>query len=317
MISNLNARALLLVESLLARADARRVAVQEVEGGGRVVDCGIEARGGLLAGLDLARICLADLADVSIVPGEVGGRPCPLVQVTTDHPVAACLASQYAGWQLAVDKFFAMGSGPMRAAYAHEAIFKKTEYAEDAPAAVVGVLEGRKRPGPAVFAKVAEACRVPASAVTLLIAPTASLAGGVQVVARSVETALHKLSEHGFDLSRVVVAHGSAPLPPVAENDLAAIGRTNDAILYGARVVLHVTGDDASLTELGPKVPSSSSRDHGEPFAAIFARYNHDFYAVDPHLFSPAEVVFQNLDTGRSQAFGGIAADVLVRSFYP
>ena len=59
-----------------------------------------------------------------------------------------------------------------------------------------------------------------------------------------------------------------------------------------------------------------SSRDHGEPFAAIFARYKNDFYAVDPHLFSPAEVVFQNLDTGRVHAFGQAAPDVLVRSFF-
>ena len=151
---------------------------------------------------------------------------------------------------------------------------------------------------------------------TLLVAPTASLAGGVQVVARSVETALHKLSELGFDLARIVSAHGTAPLPPVATDDLAAIGRTNDAILYGARVVLFVTGDDDSLEEVGPKVPSTASHDHGEPFAAIFARYNHDFYAVDPHLFSPAEVVFQNLETGRVHAFGRMAPEVLVRSFF-
>jgi methenyltetrahydromethanopterin cyclohydrolase len=146
---------------------------------------------------------------------------------------------------------------------------------------------------------VAEACRVPPEAVTLLIAPTASLAGGVQVVARAVETTLHKLAEVGFDLSRVVSAHGSAPLPPVAENDLAAIGRTNDAILYGARVVLSVTGDDDSLREVGHKVPSSSSGDYGEPFAAIFARYHHDFYAVDPAPVQPGPGRLQNIETGR------------------
>jgi methenyltetrahydromethanopterin cyclohydrolase len=151
--------------------------------------------------------------------------------------------------------------------------------------------------------------------VTLLAAPTASLAGGFQVVARSVETALHKLHTLDFDLTRVVSAHGVAPLPPVAEDDLAAIGRTNDAILYGARVVLFVEGDDDSLLDVGPRVPSSASRDYGEPFAAIFARYNRDFYAVDPHLFSPAEVVFQNLDTGRVHAFGATDDAVLTRSF--
>ena len=312
---NLNARAFKLVETLGARADERRVALHDVEGGGRVVDCGIEARGGLLVGLDLARICLAGLAEVTIVPGEVGGRPCPVVEVVTDHPVAACLASQYAGWHVSEGKYFAMGSGPMRAAYGHEAIFQKVGHREDAPA-VVGVLEGRKPPPPGVVAKVAEACRVAPDAVTLLIAPTASLAGGVQVVARSVETALHKLGELDFDLGRIASAHGTAPLPPVAADDLAAIGRTNDAILYGARVVLYVTGEDDSLREVGPRVPASASHDHGEPFAAIFARYNHDFYAVDPHLFSPAEVVFQNLETGRVHAFGQAAEDVLVRSFY-
>jgi methenyltetrahydromethanopterin cyclohydrolase len=141
----LNARSLALVDALLARAEERGVAQVEVEGGGRVIDCGIKARGGLLAGLDLARICMSDLGEVSLVPGEVAGRPCPLVQVVTDQPVTACLASQYAGWQLAEGKFFAMGSGPMRAAYGHEPIFDKIGTAEVATAAV-GVLEGRKLP---------------------------------------------------------------------------------------------------------------------------------------------------------------------------
>jgi methenyltetrahydromethanopterin cyclohydrolase len=312
---DLNARALRLVERLRGTLRERRVVEHGSEGGGRWFDFGVEARGGLIAGLDLARVCLADLAEVAIVPGDVGGRACPAVQVTTDHPVEACLGSQYAGWAIAEGKFFAMGSGPMRAAYAHEPLFEVLGLAER-PDSVVGVLEGRKAPTSEVFAKVAEACRVAPADVTLLVAPTASLAGGLQVVARSVETALHKLHELKFDLRRVVSAHGVALLPPVAENDLAAIGRTNDAILYGARVVLYVTGDDPSLEEIGPAVPSGASRDHGEPFAAIFARYNHDFYAVDPHLFSPAEVSFQNVDTGRVFSFGQVADEVLARSFF-
>lgn len=313
---NLNGRALRVVETLLDHAEGRKVAAHPIEQGGRWVDCGVAARGGLGAGLDLARVCMADLADVTIVPGTLGGRACPHVQVVTDHPVAACLASQYAGWALNEGNYFAMGSGPMRAAAAREPIFAKIGFREEGCRYVVGVLEARKEPPPALVAKVAEACRVAAGDVTLLVAPTASLAGGLQVVARSVETALHKLAEHGFDLSRLVSAHGTAPLPPVAANDLAAIGRTNDAILYGARVVLWVTGDDDSLHAIGPKLPSRSSHDHGEPFAAIFKRYNHDFYAVDPHLFSPAEVVFHNIETGSVHSFGDVADDVLIRSFF-
>jgi len=312
---NLNGRSLKLAESLLDRAEKRKVVAQAIDKGGRYIDCGISAPGGLAAGVELARVCMADLADVSLVPGEVAGRACPLVQVATDHPVEACLASQYAGWAIHEGKFFAMGSGPMRAAAAKEAVFETIGVREEAEA-VVGVLETRKPPDAAVVALIATACRVPPSSVLLLVAPTASLAGGVQVVARSVETCLHKLLGLGFDVRRVVSAYGTAPLPPVAADDLAAIGRTNDAILYGARVVLFVRGDDATIREVGPKVPSSASKDHGEPFASIFARYKHDFYAVDPHLFSPAEVVFQNIETGRVHAFGGVAPDVLSRSFF-
>jgi methenyltetrahydromethanopterin cyclohydrolase len=314
MTMSLNRRAMWLVEALLAHGEERRVVAHSIEGGGRYIDCGIDARGGLIAGIELARVCLGDQAQVSIVPGEVGGRAAALIQVVTDHPVAACLASQYAGWALKDGKVFAMGSGPMRAAAGTEAIYDVIGFREKADA-VVGVLEARTPPTPAIVAEIASACQVETAKVTLLIAPTASLAGGVQIVARSIETALHKLAELKFDLSRILAAHGTAPLPPVAANDLAAIGRTNDAILYGARVVLAVTGDDPSLESIGPEVPSSSSRDYGEPFAATFARYNNDFYAVDPHLFSPAEVVFQNIETGKMHAFGQVNHDVLIRSF--
>jgi methenyltetrahydromethanopterin cyclohydrolase len=319
MAWSLNRRASFIAVGLQAQTEDYRTAVQEIEGGGKYVDCGIECRGGLWAGVEVARVCLGGLAQVSIVPGEVDRRPSMMVQVITDHPVRACLASQYAGWAIKEGKYFAMGSGPMRAAAGTEAIFDVIGHREPEPGTslleVIGVLETRKPPSPEVFQKIASACRVEASAVTLLVAPTASLAGGVQIVARSVETALHKLHELKFDLSRVISAHGTAPLPPVAADDLAAIGRTNDAILYGARVILWVTGDDASLESIGPQVPSSASRDHGDTFATIFARYNHDFYAVDPHLFSPAEVVFQNIETGRCHAFGRLEPGVLARSF--
>ncbi len=311
----LNARSHRALAPLTAEPESRRIQISSIDGGGRLIDCGISSRGGYHAGLDLARLCMADLASVEITMSELEGVPLAEIRVATDAPIAACLASQYAGWQLAEGKFFAMGSGPMRAAAGREPIFDKIGHRERADS-VLGILEGRKLPGPDVFAKIAEACGVAPAEVTLLIAPTASLAGGVQIVARSVETALHKLADLDFDLERIVSGVGSAPLPPVAKHDLAAIGRTNDAILYGASVILAVTGDDDSLAEIGPKVPSSASPDHGEPFATIFERYNHDFYKVDPHLFSPARIVFQNLQTGRTHAFGRLEPTLLARSFF-
>lgn len=310
----LNLRAARVAALLSHNAPICRVESSELPGGGTWIDCGIEARGGISAGLALARICMADLAEISLVPGHIPGLDRPSVQVITDHPVAACLASQYAGWALSEGNFFAMGSGPMRSAAGKEDLIKSLGYLEE-PASVVGVLECRGKPSEQLVQKIAADCRVKPHQVTLAAAPTASIAGGVQIVARSVETALHKLVELGFDLSRIVSAQGHAPLPPVAKNDMKAIGRTNDAILYGAVVVIQVTGDDETLYEIGPKVPSSASRDYGEPFETVFSKYEYDFYKVDPGLFSPSRVIFENIQTGRSFEFGHVRLDLLKDSF--
>jgi methenyltetrahydromethanopterin cyclohydrolase len=310
----LNDRALKKAEGIIRRADELRVAVSQLACGTRLIDCGAKALGGLEAGRLMAEVCLADLGTVQLTRGREKLWPGASIAVTTDQPLLACMASQYAGWQIAGDKYFAMGSGPMRAAAHREPVLHELFEREMATAAV-GVLEASRLPPDEVCEKLAEQCGVPASALLLLVARTKSLAGNVQVVARSVETAMHKLHSLGFDLQRVISGFGTAPLPPPAVDDLGAIGRTNDAMLYGGEVTLWVTGDDESLTEVGPKVPSCSSSAFGEPFAAIFEAAGKDFYKIDASLFSPAVVTLSNVSTGRTFRFGEVRPDVLVKSF--
>src|SRR4051812_16351744 len=266
--------------------------------GTQICDYGVKAAGGLEAGRQLAEICMADLGRVEIARGVVGNLSGPVVTVRTDQPVLACLAGQYAGWQITGEKFFAMGSGPMRAAASKEPLFEHLGYRER-PDRVVGVLETSKLPPDEICQRIAADCDVSPKDVVLLAARTASIAGTVQIVARTVETALHKLHAIGYDVHKVVSGIGSAPLPPVAADDLVGIGRTNDAVLYGGEVTLWVRDDDGRLAEIGPKIPSSASADFGEPFAAVFERYGRDFYKIDPLLFSPAVITLVNLTSGR------------------
>ena len=314
MSLELNSRAHQLADTIAAAAAELRVRVEKSSHGARLIDCGIDVEGGLCSGLLLARVCMADLGQVSMVPGTLGAVPWPTVQVMTDHPLAACMAAQYAGWQIALGNYFAMGSGPMRAAAGREELFDKIGFRES-PEVAVGVLETRKLPNDDVLGVICAQTGVPASRLTLLAAPTASIAGGIQVVARSVETALHKLHELDFEIARIVSAHGTAPLPPVAADDLSAIGRTNDAVLYGAQVTLWYRGDDEAIHQIGAKVPACASSDYGAPFAEIFDRAGRDFYKIDPELFSPAEVAFQNLDSGKTARFGRTDHGVLRQSF--
>jgi methenyltetrahydromethanopterin cyclohydrolase len=309
-----------VVDALVEDAEELRVAVtrDDSTAGAMVVDCGVNTLGSLAAGVRLAEVCMSGLAQIDICHGVGDVWDGPAVAVRTDAPVAACLASQYAGWQIAEGKYFAMGSGPMRVAAAggeaREGLFDKLQVSE-IPSVAVGILEAAKLPPAEVCAKIATACGVRADELTLLVAPTASLAGTLQVAARSVETALHKLSELGFDVHRVESGWGVAPLPPVAKNDLEAIGRTNDAILYGGRVVLYVRGDDDTIRDIGPRVPSNSSDAHGQPFIEIFEAADRDFYKIDGHLFSPAQVTFNNLDTGSVFVFGDVEPAIVRRSF--
>ncbi len=310
----LNRRALRIADAMVEEAGALRIRVSRLANGTRLIDCGVEVPGGLEAGRRLAEVCLAGLGAVSFTTTDVGGLALPAVQVATDHPVAACLASQYAGWAIDPAGFFAMGSGPARAlARVERELYARLDCAEASDEAAL-VLEGRTLPDAAVADHVAARCGIAPAALTLLIAPTASVAGSVQVAARSVETGLHKLLELGFDVRAVESGLGVCPLAPVASSDLRAIGWTNDCILYGTRTYLALRTTDEALAAVVERLPAAASADHGTPFHEIFERYDRQFYRIDPLLFSPAEVTLNNLATGRVARAGRLAPEVLRRS---
>ena len=314
---HMNEAASEIADHLADQGDVLRVRTARLPSGARVIDAGVEVDGGIEAGLALARICMGGLGQVACSPVQIGSQSHPGLMVWTDHPAVACMASQYAGWAISVGKFFAMGSGPLRAhARVERELFEKLAYEEHADEGVL-VMEGRTLPTDQVAAWVAEKASLQPAALTFVVAPTASLAGGVQISARIIETGLHKMETLGFDVRRVVSAAGTAPLPPVAKNDLRAIGRTNDCILYGGQARYTVRAGDSELEELGRQIPASASRDYGTPFYEIFQRYGGDFYQIDPLLFSPAEVWLTSTETGRTFHAGRLNPEVLEASLYP
>jgi methenyltetrahydromethanopterin cyclohydrolase len=286
--------------------------------GALVIDAGIQVAGSLEAGLMVARICLGDAATVTIVPENEDRLASDIgVMVRTDQPVLACLGGQYAGWPVTAGKYFAMGSGPMRMARGREPMLTELGLSES-PTMVSGVLESTEFPTDEVIKVIASDTKLRTDQVAVVVAPSGSLVGSIQVVARSVETALHKLHSLKFDVRCIFSAVGVAPVPPPAKPSdvIGGIGRTNDAMLYGGRVTLWVDCEQADVDAVAEAVPSGSSKDYGRPFAAIFKDYEYDFYKVDPHLFSPAVVTIINRRTGIARRFGSIHTEVLRQSFY-
>jgi methenyltetrahydromethanopterin cyclohydrolase len=307
-----------LLRRLIDEAAALRLRVETTAEGCTLVDAGIDCDGGIAAGLRISEICLGGLGSVTL-GGNGPFRHWPWsLSVHAAHPVLACLGSQLAGWQLSVgsgkDSYQALGSGPGRAVARKEILFDELDYRDVADGACL-VLEVEKRPPPALIEKVAKDCGLSPRQLTLILTPTKSLAGTVQIVARVLEVALHKLHELGFPLSGVIDGMGTAPLPPPASSFVAAMGRTNDAIIYGGAVQLFVDAPDADAERLAKELPSVGSRDYGRPFAEIFNSYKGDFYAMDKLLFSPARVTVTALASGRSFNGGALDETLIDKSF--
>lgn len=314
---HMNERARDIADVMAEDPAGLRIGVHILPCGARVIDAGAQVDGGLNAGLLLGEICMGGLGDIEYCSIPLGGETWPGVQVRTDHPAEACMGSQYAGWAIQVGKYFAMGSGPLRAhARVEKELFEKLHYREDASCGVL-VLEGRELPTDEVAEYVARKSNLSPAQLTFVIAPTASLAGGTQISARILETGLHKMETLGFDVRQVVSGVGTAPIAPVAKNDLRGIGRTNDCILYGGQAHYTVRADDTALAALAERLPATASKDYGTPFYEIFERYDKDFYKIDPLLFSPAEVWLTSVASGKTYHAGRVAVDVLRQSLYP
>ena len=306
-----------LAAALLRDAARLRLGVQTVAGA-TVIDAGKAHRGGIEAGRRIAELCLGGLGTVTVQTDPASAVRPFAVTVHSGDPVLACLGSQYAGWSLdhkdENGSFFALGSGPGRALARKEALFEELGYQDSGDHAAFVLEVGKVPPAPLVT-RIAETCGVKPENLTLVLTPTESLAGTVQIVARVLEVAMHKVHALGFPLERVVDGIGTAPLPPQGKNFMQAMGRTNDAILFGGTVQIYVTGPEEEAANLAKTLPSSSSRDYGRPFEEVFKAVNGDFYAIDSMLFSPGRVIVTALDTGRSFTGGRLAPEMLDRSF--
>ncbi len=277
-----------------------------------VLDFAVERQGKLQSGILLSQICMGGMAMIDWLPQ--GKSNSGRVEVRTEKPLRSCMGSQYAGWPISEGDFFAMCSGPMRMLRGKEDVLTEYGLVGDGVNAV-GVMEANALPTEEVISQIAAECRVDPRDVCLCVARTASYPGAFQVVARGLETAIHKLHELKFDLGVIVDGKSNVPIPPIPDDDLVALGWTNDCVLYGGKVELTVDTTDQAIEVVIEQVPSCSSSEFGTPFLEIFNRFDQDFYKIDKMLFSPAEVTITNQQTGNVFQAGHVREDVLKSSF--
>ena len=303
-----------LVDKLIDNSKELNVLIKKGPLNCTIIDAGIETKGSKEAGKLIAEICMGGLGLINLEKTNTFPHWPLETKVKSKHPVISCLASQYAGWNLSHEKFYALASGPGRAIARREDLFNDLKY-EDHFEFIYLVMEVDKTPPKEILEKISNDCKTKTENIVLILTPTQSISGVIQVVSRVSEVGLHKLHTLKFPLKNVKEVSGSAPIPPVSNDFITSMGRTNDAILYGGNVELKVKGSDEEINNLAKKLPSTASKDYGKPFAEIFKNYKGDFYAIDPNLFSPGKVTVTSIDTGKTFMEGKLNNDLLDKSF--
>ena len=315
---SVNLKALPIVEDMIKRKDDMNIEVITLENGATVLDCGVNVAGSFEAGKAYTKVCLGGLAHVGVsITGTLNDElVLPSVKIKTSHPAIATLGAQKAGWSVSVGKYFAMGSGPARAlAKMPKSTYEEIGYEDDADVAIL-CLEASELPNEEVADYVAEKCGVEPKNVYLLVAPTASLVGSIQISGRVVENGTYKMLEAlHFDVNKVKFAAGIAPVAPIVGDDLVMMGATNDMVLYGGRTYYYIESDENDDIEaLCKALPSCSSSDYGKPFLETFKAANYDFYKIDKGMFAPAVVTINDMRTGKLVSYGKPNIDVIKQS---
>lgn len=308
-MESLNRMATELVDEAIDFADELTIDVHSLPNEAMVLDFGVELPGGIEAGLLLAEIATAGLATVQTRMDEVAGASLTHVELSTDHPAIALLCSGKAGWELSGDDFEGLGSGPARALVAEESIYQRVGFRDEFEFAVLAV-EADTLPDEEIVSAVAERAGVAESGVFLPTFSTSSVSGSVVAAARVAELATFRLTELGYDPLDILSVSGSAPVPPIGEDESTAMARTNDAVAYGGQVHMIVEEPFDRFDEL----PSTASEAYGEPFVDIFESVGWDYEELPVELFGPAQVTV-DVRGGDTYVVGEKADQLLAESY--
>lgn len=316
---SVNKEAMKIVGAILDNPAVFGAAVSRLENGATLIDMGQQAPGSWAAGRAYTLITMGGLGEFSYetFPHPLNGVRLPAVRVMVDLPLLTCCASQIAGWRLEAGDFAPILAGPARALNQKpDPHFDHFSYRDRHHEAVIAV-QTSEPVRPAWAETIAAACQVQPENLYILVAPNRSLVCAVQVSARIVEQTIHRLEEEGLALETIFSAQGFCVLPPLIDDDLIAMGRINDCLLYGGEATFYLRHpDDDFVAGLAQRVAAQASSAYGRPFIEIFEAAGRDFYQIPLDLHSPAVVHLNNLSSGVTHSAGEINEAVLVQSFF-
>lgn len=299
------------LDRLLDREEELGIRSHYLENKATVIDCGVAAPGSIGAGILFADISLGGLGDVSVVPGIIDDYYLNFAQVCVDRPAIACLGSQKPGWKLKADGFSGTGYGPARAiSQKPKAIYAAIGYSDDAETAVINV-EATALPTAKEIEHIAKQCSTDPECVVALVARANSIAGSVVGGTRTVEWAMNRLFQLGYDVREISAASGTCPIAPLRGGEPEFMGASFDSIAYYGMVYLYA---QARHDKFGDAT-SLSSRSYGKSFNAMLKESQGDFSKVDPTMYAPARIMVNGMQDGSLETYGKLSPAMLLESY--
>lgn len=311
---SINERVFESISQILDRPEKMGCEVLEQKNGTTIIDAGINVSGSDKLGQIIAEISLGGLGAVRPIIMHIEDITVQGVVVSTNEPMIATLCSQYPNWYVNVNDFFAIGSGPAQALSAREKISQEIGYRDLSQRGII-ILETDQMPSEEVSDSISKKCGISPSGLYVAIAPFTSIAGSILRSARIIGTGMYKMWKLGFDLSKVRTAHGTAPVAPIAKDNMHAIAMTHDCILYGGRTYYFIRpNENDDLSSLAREISSSSSDQYGKTSYGLLQSINFDLCMISSLLFSPAEVTLNDVLTRETHKAGSLNPDMLRKS---
>lgn len=312
---SVNKRAMEIVRTIIREKDALNVGVSTLKNGSTVIDMGVNYKGGYQAAKHLVEITLGGLGYLQYGNFDLDGLELPQVEIYVDSPVIACLGSQLSGWalpELKTNNIVPLISGPIRTIVKEDKFAKAFPY-EDKNDEVVVALQGGLIPDIRLTDYLASKSGVDPDKVYVLTAAAGSLAGIVNVVARTLETSLWRLHALGFNPEKVFSAWGKAPIPPISKDEYTSMIRSNTFVYYGGTVGLTVDCDDKEITDILKKVVLSkeTTDQYGIPFGKLLTEANGNIFEMTKFVHSVTKVILYNVNSGNTFKCGETDLEVL------
>ncbi len=314
---SVNKESMKIVKKIIENCDKYNVEVHNIEGA-TVIDCGINKDGGWEVAKLFTKILFGGTNEIEygVFSDKINDINYRSVIVSSDFPVLQQAGCNISGWELKKGHFAPILAGPGRtvARKPNDWFAKYSDY-EDSHCEAVITVESSSIISSQEVKDLIQATGVLAKDLYILVAPSGSTVCSVQVAARILEQSLHRLCDEGFNLGAIIEAHGYAVVPPVVKDDLLAMGRLNDVLIYGGQATYTVDCEDSEIEKVISIVPSFNSTEYGRIFKDIYEENGCNFFNIDMRTYSPAKLVMINQRTGNVFSSGEINIELLAKSF--